>query len=274
MHPDRPTGAFAQFRTGFAFFRSGVTTVITQTHLWPYVFIPAVLTVTALVGAVVGTWMVIDWLTASMWTAAAGSSFAWQLFLYVVQWTVRILVVMAFSLAAYLVAGLVAVPFNDRLSNDIELQVLGPVDEAFDLGVMIGDLLMSLRHTLAGLLLWAVLMSLLFLLNLVPGVGSVLGTIGSVFVSCLLLSRETMDGCMSRRRLAFMHKLRIVRANLWLCVGLGFGAWLCMWVPLMNFLVLPMAVAGGTRMFCWLELEGMVPNEAGDGALKVERQAG
>ena len=39
-------------------------------------------------------------------------------------------------------------------------------------------------------------------------------------------------------------------------------------------LVLPMAVAGGTRMFCWLELEGMVPNEAGDGALKVERQAG
>ncbi len=274
MHPARPQGASAQFRTGLAFFRSGVTTVIGQPHLWPYVFIPAMLTLTALVGAVVGTWMVLDWLTGSMWTAAVGASAGWTVLLWLTHWALRLLIMVVFGLAAYMVAGLIAVPFNDRLSNDIELQILGPEEEAFSWSVLLGDLLMSLRHTLAGLLLWASLMASLFLLNLLPGVGSVIGTIGSIFVSCALLSRETMDGCMSRRRLTFLHKLRIVRANLWLCLGLGFGAWLLMWVPLMNFLVLPMAVAGGTRMFCWLELEGMVPNEAGTGPLHVDRHAG
>ncbi len=274
MHPPVPDGALAQFRTGFAFFRSGVSTVVGQPHLWPYVFIPAMLTLTALVAAVVGTWSVIDWLTASLWTSAAGTSQGWTILLWITHWMVRLATLVVFSLAAYMVAGLVAVPFNDRLSNDVELQVLGPLDEPFDLRVMLGDLLMSLRHTLAGLLLWATLLFLLFLLNLVPGIGSIVGTAGSVLVSCVLLARETMDGCMSRRRLGFLHKLRVVRANLWLCVGLGFGAWLGMWVPLMNFLVLPMAVAGGTRMFCWLELEGQIPNEAGDGPLKVGRHAG
>ena len=273
MHPDVPDGALAQFRTGLAFFRSGVSTVVGQPHLWPYVFIPVILTLSALVAAVLGSWSLIDWLTASLWAAAAGST-GWAWLLWAIRWMVRLTLLLGLSLAAYLVAGLVAVPFNDRLSDEIERQVLGPVEEPFDLSVLVGDLLMSLRHTLASLLLWATLMVLLFLLNLVPGVGSVLSTLGSLSVSWLLLARETMDGCMSRRRLAFLHKLRVVRANLWLCLGLGFGAWLCMWVPLMNFLVLPMAVAGGTQMFCWLELEGQIPNAEGDGPLQVRRHAG
>lgn len=261
MHPDEavPTTVAGQLKAGFTCFRIGASTVLRQPLLWPYVFVPALLTLTALVLALSASFSIFEWTLGGWLTPAPGASALWAALLTGSRWALRFLLVALCGLAAYLVAGLIAVPFNDQLSSTIEAELIGTKETAVSWPEKLGDLWMSLRHTAAGLLLWAVCMAVLFLLNLLPGIGSVVGTVASVGVSSLLLARETMDGCMSRRRLSFRHKLRVVRANVWLCLGLGMGAWLFMWIPLMNFLVLPMAVVGGTRMFCWLERQQRIP---------------
>jgi CysZ protein len=272
--PAVPDTALAQVRLGFRYFRSGVSTIALNPARWPYVFMPGLITLTVLMVAVGGSVGLFEWLVGSWFEPSPGASGWWSALLWVSRWGLRVLLISVCAVGAYLVAGLIGVPFNDRLSNEIEAEVLGPNDEDVAWAVWFGDLLVSLRHTALGLALWFSCVSVLFLFNLVPGIGSALGTVGSVLVSSLLIARETMDGCMSRRRLGFRHKLRVVWANRWLCFGLGLGAWIGMWVPLMNFVVLPMAVVGGTRLFCWLERVGAVPNAAGDGPLLVERHAG
>ena len=264
MVPTLPDDVFGQLRLGGSFFWAGVSTVGQQPRLWPYVFLPAILTLGALVGAITCTWMAFDLVAGWLWQPGPQATALQLALAFGLRWTLRLLAVFVLSLGAYLVAGLVAVPFNDRLSEEIERQIVGPRTDEADLWVWMGDLWMSFRHTLAALVLWLVAMLGLTLLQLVPGLGTALGSLASVVVSTLLLARELMDGCMSRRRYGFRHKLHIVRANLWLCIGLGFSAWLCMWIPGLNFVVLPMAVAGGTHMFCWMEQQALIP--AADGA--------
>ena len=249
MHPDAPIpdSVPGQLAAGAACFRAGAADVIGQPALWPFVFVPALLTLTGLVLALSVAFSSFEVLAGWLLMPAPDASALWSGVLAIARWTARLLILIVAGMGAYLLAGLVAVPFNDRLSDHIETQLLGPTDEPVGWRTLIGDLLVSLAHTGLGLLLWATCMAVLFVLNVIPGVGSLLATVGSLFVSGLLIARETMDGCMSRRRFSFAHKLRVVRNNLWFCLGLGAAAWLFMWIPLMNFLVLPMAVAGGCQ---------------------------
>lgn len=265
--------AWERYRLGVRYAFYGVRLVTSQPSLWPLVIAPALINLGLLVAAFVGAWWAIPAMLSWLWSPDPATTSGLLVVLWTVaRWLLIGVVVVLAAAGLYLISGLIASPFLDKLSERVETMVLGPYDEPVSLRVVVGDLVVSVTHSILSLLLWAGVMLSLLTLNLVPVVGSVLEVVLSIMVSAFFVSRETMDGAMSRRRLSFAHKLRVVRAHNVLLQGFGQISAAMLWIPLLNFVALPMATAGGTLLFCHLELQGLVPNAEGDSALRSDRR--
>lgn len=90
----------------------------------------------------------------------------------------------------------------------------------------------------------------LLLLNFVPGIGTLVATIGGIMLTATLVCLDFLDAPLERRRLPFRDKLRIVFKSLpasasfsLVCLGL-------VSIPLLNLLTIPVCVASGTLFFC------------------------
>ncbi len=234
----------------------GVRVVVTHPSVWWMIVVPALVTIGLFVFGVWGLAVVLPWLTTFVWTPRPEHA-AWVWIGYrVVLWTFRISAVVALFVLLYLTAGLIATPFNDLLSQRVEREVLGLREERATWGAVLADLSWSIVHSALSLSVYVVVMIAAFFLNLVPGIGSVASFVVGSVASGMFFTREAMDGSLSRRRMAYARKWRVVLAQWPLALGFGMSVSLLMWIPFLNFLVLPMSVAGGTLMFCHLERDG------------------
>lgn len=237
----------------------GARIVAGAPSLWGYVLAPVVLMATAFVsGAGLILWLV-PIVTGWVWAPGPDTDAGLALLYWIALWTVRLGLVGGLMLGLYLVAGLVATPFNDRLSDQVERRILRTSTEAdVTRAQFLRDLFWSVVHSGVSLGIYLVAMGFLLVLNLLPGLGSALSFAGGAVVSAAFFTREAMDGSMSRRRMGYVEKWRLIQ-RIWPFV-LGFGAvvGVAMWVPLLNFLILPMSVAGGTALFCHLERAGQL----------------
>ena len=207
----------------------------------------------------------------AIWHPSADFAWYWRWLWIAMEFFVALMIFVVALITTYFSAGLIALPFNDRLSQRVEDMILGEYEEPFSWRVLAGDLGLSIAHTLLGLFVWAVVMTGVLLLNLVPVIGTVVSFFVGLAATAYFLGREMMDGAMSRRRLAFTHKLRVVRSNLALMEGFGVATYLMLWVPGLNFISLPCAVVGGTTLYCELELQGLIPNGDGSDRFVPER---
>jgi CysZ protein len=249
---------WSQVTWGARYALRGARIVVSNPPVWGYVLAPAALMGTAFVfGAFLVVWLV-GLVTGWLWVPGPDAA-AWVVVTYsIALWTLRLGLVAGLGLFLYLVAGLVATPFNDRLSDFVERRILKTSSEDVPLDRFLKDLVWSITHSALSLVIYLAVMVVLLLLNLVPGVGSVLGFgVGSV-VSAAFFTREAMDGSLSRRRLGYLDKWRVVADNWAITLGFGLVVSAAMWLPLLNFLILPMSVAGGTALFCHLERAGQI----------------
>lgn len=236
----------------------GVRIVATHPSVWWMIVVPMLVTIGLFVFGFWGLGVVLPWLTTFLWTPRPEHA-AWVWMTYrVVLWTFRLSVAVALAVLLYLTAGLVATPFNDLLSQRVEREVLGTTDERTPLGRALVDLFWSIVHSALSLTVYLAVMLVAFLFNLVPGVGSAVSFVVGALASGMFFSREAMDGCLSRRRMTYARKWRVVAAQWPVALGFGLTVSLLMWIPFLNFLALPMSVAGGTLMFCHLERDGRV----------------
>lgn len=258
-----PLGPVQRFGWGLRYAWWGMRLVLTRTALWPYVAGPVLITILLFTGAASIAWLGIGLAMDLVW-APGPQTAAWVQAAWVALGLfLRAFALLAVGVALYLAAGLLATPFVDKLSEHVERLVLGPSDEPFSLRVMLGDLALSVAHTVLSMLLWVVLMGGAFLLNVVPIAGQVLSLAAGVLATAFLVTRESMDGALSRRRMGYGAKLRVLVSQPALTFGFGLAAAALLWVPFLNFLVLPMTVAGGTLLFCHLEQQGLVPPARG-----------
>ena len=239
-----------RFLRGASYVLRGARFVVGRPGLYPYLVWPALivgsLMLTAGVGTVLGTY----WIMAELVQTNGHAVLA---VLGAVSFFVLSMV------TSYLCAGFIAIPFNDRLSVEVERITTGREDEDFDWSVFFTDLRRSLAHSFLSLCLWLVMVLLLLPLHLVPGVGSVIHAVASMSLTATLASREMMDGAMSRRRMSYGHKWRVIRSNKALLLGMGAASGLLVAIPVLGFFLLPIAVSGGTLMFNKLEQDGLVP---------------
>ncbi|MCB9669908.1 MAG: EI24 domain-containing protein [Alphaproteobacteria bacterium] len=222
----------------------GLRVIGERPALWGLAVLPIVLTLVflclAVFGAVASAGPITHWLLP-------GLGDGWM-FLIARALVVGLLALL-FGAGSYMLAALCSIPINDRMSEAVEA-AMGDLPAPLSLRE---SLPRSIRHSIAGFLLWVLCEIVLLPLQLVPGVGSLLGAVLGFGVTAWFLAHQLLDGPMSRRAMGFSEKMGFLRGHLPWILGLGASGTLVMMVPVLNLLGLPVLVAGGAVL--WVELE-------------------
>jgi CysZ protein len=109
--------------------------------------------------------------------------------------------------------------------------------------------LIALRHTLVRLVLMLVGFAVLFPLNFIPAAGSVVWVVVSTLWSAFWLSAEYLSGPMARHHRRFREVLAALKKRPGATFGFGLALWLLLWLPVVNFFLMPLAVVAGTLLY-------------------------
>lgn len=153
----------------------------------------------------------------------------------------------------------IAAPFNGALSTAVERIKTGQAlaDEGF--GVLVRDIGRTIVLEAVKMLLYLCVMVPLFILQCgVPGFGSILVSVVGFVFTAWYWGLDYTDWPAERRGWTVGHRFSNARARFWTWFGFGAGVWLFLFVPFVNLLFMPAAVAGGTLLF--LDQEGAAPD--------------
>ena len=172
-----------------------------------------------------------DWLS---WL----SGLLWLLF------AIAILIILFFGFT--LLANLVGAPFNSYLSAAVEKQTSGRAPSADD-----DSFIQVLSKSFSGemkkilyFVLWAIP---LFILGFIPGLNLFAPALWLLF-GAWMMSIEYADYPLGNQGLTFPDIRRKLREKTLLSLGFGAAVMLASMIPLLNFLIMPAAVAGATVM--------------------------
>lgn len=179
------------------------------------------------------TWLP-DWLaTALMWIL-------WPLF------AILLLVIVFFSFSV--LANIVAAPFNGLLSEAVERRISNQPPPDQSLLQLIADtprMIWNEIRKLGYLLKW---MLPLFILSWIPGVNIFAPFLWIAF-SSWTLALDYHDYPLGNHLMGFKEQRRLLSSRRPLALGFGMTTLGATMVPILNFLIIPVAVAGATQLY-------------------------
>ena len=143
---------------------------------------------------------------------------------------------------------LLGAPWYGQLSEKLEKHRTGKV-ELIELNI-VSDLTRAVLYELKKLVLIALVGIPLLLINLLPGVGTVVSSIGSLILTTTIVCLDFLDSCLERRRLKFRQKLKVVFKSLPASGSFGLVCLGLISIPLVNLVTIPLCVASGTLFIC------------------------
>ncbi len=250
---------------------------------------PIVLTAAALAGAAWAGWHFRAQAVDALWAPPQGTgwlaSFERELH-SLLEWVMAVVLWVTGLVAVALGTSVIAAPFNDGLSAAVERlyfndredhATLPPAGQAPagptlprsslrprargepshaghptppPVGVL-RSVAQGVGLELRKLALYAVVMGPLFVLSLaLPSVLTLVDSAVGFGFTALFLALDYTDWPASRRGLPPRVRLGMARAHPRALLGLGLGIWVLLFVPLLNLLFMPAAVAGATLLFC------------------------
>jgi len=221
--------------------------LIREPGLRRYVAIPLLVSTLIFSGALVGLAYWLDILLDSL----LGKMPEW------LDW-LRYLIWPLFALAGVLIVfysfsiltNLAAAPFNGMLAEAVEQYLTGQPIDTGGWAELLQDIVPSLLAELRKLLYFIVRAIPLGLLFLIPGINLAAPVLWGLF-SAWMLAIEYADYPMANHRLLFTAQRKLLRKRRVLSLGFGGSTLLITMIPLLNFLAMPVAVAGATAM--WLD---------------------
>jgi CysZ protein len=219
--------------------------LIRQPGLRRYVAVPLLISTLVFTGALFGLAYWLDILVDSL----LGMLPDW------LDW-LRYLVWPLFALAGILIVfysfsiltNLVAAPFNGMLAEAVEQHLTGQPIDTGGWQALLKDVLPSLMSELRKLVYFIVRAVPLGILFLIPGINLAAPVIWGLF-SAWMLAIEYADYPMANHRLLFPAQRKMLRSRRMLSWGFGGGTLVMTMVPLLNFLAMPVAVAGATALW-------------------------
>jgi CysZ protein len=250
--PRRGVGAFL---SGLSYPFAGARLVYLQhTDLIRYWIVPILVTLVALVGAFAAVFAYEGTLTASIWETPAGEGFDLELARFAhglfEALVVVVLVVLALALTL-LVSGIVSAPFNARLAEVLDERVTGRVAPPFAAGRALADVG---RAIVIEATFFSVNALLLLVSLVMPAASPVTGAFGLVF-GALYFGVSYVETPQATRARSLHDRLSLVARHPMAILGFGTGVGLFLFVPLLNLLFMPAAVAGGVLFHAALEAE-------------------
>lgn len=169
---------------------------------------------------------------------------------WVVGWVVTFVALGLGLVAAMFSAQVVGAPFHDALSEAVELIQSGEKPRATTLGALLRDAMRSVQLAFLKLLVFAGLLIPLWLLSLtVPVVGPVLYVGLGFALTIAFLALDHTDWAATRHGLSVRERVALLRAHPGAMLAFGTCAWFMLFIPVVNLLLTPAAVAGGTLLF-------------------------
>ncbi len=172
---------------------------------------------------------------------------SWLGWLDWILWPIFILVLFVLVFYTFgLVANLIASPFNSLLAEKVELLLTGrPMNQEQDYARMLAELIPTLVDELRKIL-YALLWALPFLILLfIPLIGPFLWFLYTSWI----LAFEYSDYPMGNHGLRFREMRERLHSRRTLSLGFGAATAGLGMVPLVNFILMPSAVAGATAMW-------------------------
>jgi len=218
---------------------------------------PIAITLALLVVSFTLGWRYHDDLVNWMWAQPGGDGF-WIGVLGVLHWLLRalaLIVLWAIGLiGVVLMTNVIAAPFNDLLSEEVEHLATGRPGQPFSVAVLFRDTLRTVGLEVLKLAIYVCVMVPMFVISYVPVVGAVIYAVVGFLFTTLYFAIDYVDWPASRRNRSIHFRFGMLHEHFMPMFGFGTGVWLFLFIPLVNLLFMPAAVAGGTLLF--LDLEG------------------
>jgi CysZ protein len=216
----------------------------------------AAVTGLTLLGVGAGAWALGQGLASALVSADSGWQHAASVGLGVVLFLVL------FVIGALTVPNLLLAPLQDPLSEATEARCGDFTPGPFSIGGVLRGTGVSLQHTLTRLFFMALGLVVLFPLNLIPVAGNVLWVLLSSTWSMFWIAVEHLSNPMARHLRPFREVVQALRGRLPLALGFGAALWVLLWLPILNFFLMPVAVVAGTLLFRGLRQAGALANTA------------
>lgn len=218
---------------------------------------PIAIVLVLLLGVLIGGWNLEDDIVGLLWTAPTGDGVgAWLL--GALHWLLRVLVLLTLwsvgIIGVVLCTNVIAAPFNDLLSEEVERIVTGRPGPPFSLATLARDSGRTVLLELFKLVIYLVVMIPMFALSFVPVIGPILYAVVGFLFTTMYFAIDYIDWPASRRKRDIHYRFGLLQEHFLPMFGFGTGVWLFLFIPLVNLLFMPAAVAGGTLLF--LDLEG------------------
>ncbi len=161
---------------------------------------------------------------------------------------IAVAAILAAAIFLFLIIGnIIAGPFNARLSEAIELQLTGRAG-AFTTTIR-QDVGRSIATAVGRLFLFILCYPPILLTALIPVIGFIVQPLLATLYLAFVLSLDFSDFVLERHMARFGEKVRYIRSRKALYLGFGLTAVAFAFIPVIDFLLLPVGVAGATLLF-------------------------
>lgn len=144
------------------------------------------------------------------------------------------------------VANIISAPFNAIMSEKIEEMLTGQnINSGIDLMTLIKDSILSQLRKLLYIAIWS---AGLLLIGFIPLINFISPVLWVVFGSWLL-ALEYMDYPMGNHDITFQQQKDRLKQRRGLALGFGGSVMVLTSIPILNFLVIPIATAAATVMY-------------------------
>lgn len=232
-------GFVAGVRHALAGFR-----LITRPGVRAYVVVPLLINVVLFGLALYGVTLAIDLVVERY----LGNVWAWLQGLVEILLTVLAVVLVFFSFS--IVANIVASPFNGMLAEAVERHLrphMGAM--TFSWRRLLGDVGRTVVAELRKLLYIGIRALPLLVVSIIPGLNLLAPALWLLF-GAWMLCLEYLDCPLGNHRAFFPRVLTEMRARRRLALGFGGAVTLITLIPVVNFVAMPIGVAGATSLYC------------------------
>ena len=174
-------------------------------------------------------WQWLGWLTWLIW-----------LFFFI---AVSIFIFFCFSI----LGNLISAPFNSLLSHAVEVELLGEKIEIYTKQPMHELIINSFKSECYKIIYFSLRILALIILFLIPLVNIIAPFIWFIF-SAWMIALEYCDFPMSNQNIDFSRQRKELSKNRLLTYGFGVATLIFTIIPIVNFIIIPVAVAGATKM--------------------------
>ena len=229
---------------GFDCFFDGFS-LITRPGLRRYFIVPTLINTVVLVSLVIFSYTRFD-----SWIEAIMAYFPeWASFLYWLIWVISFIVVLFLVLYSFtFIANLISAPFNALLSVKVEQVLTGkaPVSSVSPINV----LPRALKREVSKLLYVLPRLLVLLIVTIIPVINTVSPFLWVLF-GAWMMAIQYVDYAADNNDVSFRELRSRLRRKRFPAIGFGLPAYLLLTVPVVNLILMPVGVAGGTRL--WVE---------------------